>query len=68
MKNITFVMKPKLTGDAAHTQAKDASPHTVYGSYIAINFDLLRETEHWQIYRRAQSSKPQAALRKADVP
>lgn len=68
LEEVTFVMLPRLTGDAAKAQPAAASPGTVYGSYIAINFDLLRETEHWKIYRRPQSSKPQAALRKADAP
>jgi hypothetical protein len=68
LEHVTFVMEPKLTGEAAKTQPEGASLRTVYGSYIAANFDLLRETEHWKIYRRAQSSKPQAALREADKP
>lgn len=63
--DVQIVMEPKLAGDSSATQSASQSLQTLYGSYIAANFDVARETDHWKLYRRRQLSPPQATLPEA---
>jgi hypothetical protein len=54
-----IVMEPK---PAPGSDAPSPQLPSLYGPYIAANFSLVRETEHWKIHRRSQPSDPQATL------
>jgi hypothetical protein len=63
--DVQIVMEPKPAGDSSATQSAGQSLQTLYGPYIAANFDVARETDHWKLYRRRQISPPQATLPEA---
>ncbi len=54
-----IVMEPK---PAPGSDAPSPQLPSLYGPYIAANFSLVRETEHWKIHRRSQPSDPQATM------
>ena len=54
-----IVMEPKPAPDS---DASSPQLPSLYGPYIAANFSLIRETQHWKIHRRSQPSDPQATL------
>ena len=58
-----IVMEPKPAPDS---DAANPPVPSLYGSYIAANYDLVRETEHWKIHRRSRAAKPQATVQKAN--
>jgi hypothetical protein len=54
-EDVRIVMDPKWSVEEYTTNGL----RLVYGEYLAANFDLVRETEHWKLYaareRRLQS-------------
>jgi hypothetical protein len=65
LANVQIVMEPKPAGDSNPAQSQSQSLQALYGPYIASNFDVARETDHWKLYRRRQPTAPQAALDEA---
>ena len=65
LAGVQIVMEPKLAGDSNPAQSQSQSLQSLYGSYIASNFDVARETDHWKIHRRRQLPVPQATLDEA---
>ena len=70
LAGVEIVMEPKPapgTDPTSPSAQGTAQPlQTLYGPYIAAHFDLVRETEHWKLYRRPATAEPQAALNGAD--
>ncbi len=63
LAKVEIVMEPK---PAPAGDAVGPAPASLYGPYIAANFDLVRETPHWRIHRRSRPVEPQATLNGAN--
>ncbi|MDQ4134615.1 MAG: hypothetical protein M3158_00365 [Pseudomonadota bacterium] len=59
--DVQIVMEPKPSEDDERPVDQPASARAIeslwqiYGPYIAANFDVVQETEHWTIHRRRES-------------
>jgi hypothetical protein len=59
LRDVRIVMEPKLANPEIPPEQPNsargiAGLRQVYGAYIAANFDLVRETEHWRAHLRRQ--------------
>jgi hypothetical protein len=57
LRDVRIVMEPKLANPEMPPEQPNsargiAGLRQVYGAYIAANFDLVRETEHWRVHLR----------------
>lgn len=62
LEHVNVVMEPK----PADSSSLPAGLKILYGPYIESHFELLRETDHWKVYRRRGEPAPEAAMRDAE--
>ncbi|WP_204238992.1 hypothetical protein [Microvirga arvi] len=64
LADVQIVMEPKPSDSPDDAKGPLAQLQASYGPYIAAQFDLAGETQHWKLHRRRLPSPPLTVLQR----